>query len=125
MLNEGPRRSSFSPQIAAYPSNVSGHVPVFQARQNRGDVQKSRLVSTMTETSPEAIYKQQVAGRMRQARTAKGISQETLAGRIKKRRTHVNEWENAHHIPSWKNLVLLGEQLDVTPHWLLTGHDGP
>ena len=79
----------------------------------------------MTEIT-EAAYKQSVADRIRQARTAKGLSQGTLARTIGKRRTHVNEWENARGTPRWPNLQLLARALDVSTEWLLTGQgDGP
>lgn len=109
------------PQIAAYPSDAHGHVRERWTLQRADDVPESRPVSTTAET----IYKQSVAGRIREARARQGISQGTLAGVIGRRRTHVNEWENAHHVPSWENLERLGNALDVTPHWLLTGHDEP
>ena len=108
------------PQIADQPSNNFGHVRRTRTLQMPEDVPKSRAVSTTAET----LYKQSVAGRIREARTIKGISQGTLAMLIGKRRTHVNEWENAHHVPSWDNLELIGSELDVTAEWLLTGRNG-
>jgi transcriptional regulator with XRE-family HTH domain len=53
------------------------------------------------------------AGRLRELRTAAGLTQEQLAERVGVKRDAVARWEAGVREPAWSNVVALAEALDT------------
>jgi XRE family transcriptional regulator, regulator of sulfur utilization len=62
-----------------------------------------------------------IGGRIKQARLAAGMSQETLATLAGVDRSMVSLWERAAHSPGAVTVVRLAEALGVPVGWLLLG----
>ena len=64
----------------------------------------------------DAVFRQRVGARLRDARARKGLSQAAL-GRLLPgpvEGAYVSRWERGENLPSWANLRALADALDVT-----------
>ena len=62
--------------------------------------------------------------RITQRRKALGLTQVQLAEKIKVSPNTINRFENGHRVPDANQVIQLGEALDCSVEWLLTGHEG-
>ncbi len=62
---------------------------------------------------------QDLGGRLRKARRARGLTQAQMAQAIGRCRISIGEWENEIHSPSIEALVDISRCLDVSADWLL------
>lgn len=64
--------------------------------------------------------------RLRQARTAKGLTQADVADHLNVKRVNVTKWEADEYMPGARRLAPLADFLGVSEEWLLSNRgDGP
>ena len=65
--------------------------------------------------------KQEIAGRLRQIRKDKNLTQRQMGEALGINFQHVSKYERAEFIPTFENLIKLIEHFSVNINWLLTG----
>lgn len=77
----------------------------------------------VVDEDPITIRRETTAARIKKAREIRGLTQETLAGRVGTRRTYVIEWEGARHAPGARSLQKLSAVLGFPVYWFLIPPD--
>lgn len=67
------------------------------------------------------VWRMTIGARIRQAREAKGLTQQALAKAVRVSRPAVSQWEDGTSTPRPKKLPSIAEALDVDPIWLSHG----
>lgn len=63
-----------------------------------------------------------VGGRLRVMRLAKGLTQETVAKRLKTSQPAISQWEKDKWVPAGLMRARLADVLGTTEAWLFDGH---